>query len=195
MSAAADAKSRRNAPNAVSCVARLSSLENREAALPSRALVWVETARNLGLERAAIAPVSETERAGWQGAIRGLRRSSSGSTLGVPEVAQAYSHNMVEGHLTDQLAGVRARVEGLDRPHATALGGGVEKTWGYRLGCAVGAAPAAASKPAARAPAAAPAAAAQAKPRQERPKGKTPSSVRLAIEEVGSSVLLSIRDA
>jgi hypothetical protein len=83
--------------------------------------VWVETARNLGLERAAIAPVSETERAGWQGAIRGLRRSSSGSTLGVPEVAQAYSHNMVEGHLTDQLAGVRARVEGLDRPHATAL--------------------------------------------------------------------------
>ena len=36
--------------------------------------MWVETARNLGLERAAIAPVSETERAGWQGAIRGLRR-------------------------------------------------------------------------------------------------------------------------
>jgi len=112
--------------------------------LPSHALVWMDMGRALGLDRAALAryaaastPTKDASKTAATpptsakspsappappAAASRLSTPAAGSGSELDEATQmAYSTGEVEDHLRGQLAGVRARVEGLTRPHAVAL--------------------------------------------------------------------------
>lgn len=102
--------------------------------LPSHALVWMDKARALGLDRLALQPAQAAA-----GPLAGrpakpappslaaaLPAGTSAAALGEPvshhgHETMAYTLEMVQEYLRGQITGIQARFDGLSRPHALVL--------------------------------------------------------------------------